>query len=80
MGQTSNPMDERNMMAHTSSPMEERNMMASSLDHIADTTRFYTDLVNIQLPHYNKASSTPHFTPTSVGVNLMFPYPTHPIS
>ena len=44
-------------------------MMSNTLDHIAEHTPSYQELINIQVPRYQPGVMPTSYTPTSVGLN-----------
>ena len=65
-------------LERTANEIDQRRMVSNSLDQIADNTRLFQDLVNIQIPLYHPVGPSPPFIPTSAGANSIYPFPTTP--
>ena len=56
----------------TRNMIEQSRMMSKSLDQIVDDTRFFQDLINIQIHQYHQASIPPPFVSTNARTNMEY--------
>ena len=65
---------------HGSRQFEANGLMYNTLDHIAEQTPSFQDLINIQVPSYQAGVRPTSYTPTSAGLNPNCVYMTPAVS